>query len=148
MQFSVATFITTLLATSALAAPAPAADVKSMATSATWTVEGLKRVCNSADTSCAWTFTVNSGTKTACSFTVKKSGSTPASQAPNKGSTCGPYTVTSGWSGQFGKDQGFTTLSVVNTSKKQIAWPAYTDKQLAGGKVVKPDQSYPVQALP
>jgi hypothetical protein len=149
MQFSVATFLTTLLATSAMAAPAPAADVKSMATSVTWTIESAKRVCNSADTSCTWNFTVAApGAKTACSFTTKKTGSTPASQAANAGSTCGPYRVTSGWSGQFGKDAGFTTLSVVNQSKKQIAWPAYTDKQLAGGKVVKPNQSYPVQALP
>ena len=149
MQFSVATLLTTLLATSALAAPAPAPEVKSMATSTTWTIEGVKRVCDSADTSCAWTFTINAaGAKTAAAFTTKKSGSTPASQAPNTGSTSGPYRITSGWSGQFGPGQGFTTLSVVNQSKKQIAWPAYTDKQLAGGKVVKPDQSYPVQALP
>ncbi|CRK23756.1 hypothetical protein BN1708_013790, partial [Verticillium longisporum] len=62
--------------------------------------------------------------------------------------TCGPYTVTSSWSGQFGEGNGFTTLAVVNRSSKQIVWPAYTDKQLAKAVVVKPNQSYPVQALP
>lgn len=147
MKFSVATLLTTLLAGSALAAPT---DVKSMSAQTTWTIESAKRVCDKADTACNWTFAVNAGSagKTNCAFTTKKTGSTVASRAPNTGSTCGPYTVTSGWSGQFGEGQGFTTLSVVNRSKKQIAWPAYTDKQLAGGKVVTPNQSYPVQALP
>ena len=150
MKFSVVTVLTTLLAGSAIAAPAPAAEVKSMAAQATWTVEDMKRVCDKSDTSCTWTFGVNAGSagKNTCTFTVKKSGNVVASRAPNKGSKCGPYTITSGWSGQFGEGQGFTTLSVVNQGKKQIAWPAYTDKQLAGGKVVKPNQSYPVQALP
>jgi hypothetical protein len=149
MQLSLTTLFTTLLATTALAAPAPGNDVKSMSAQISWTIENMKRACDAADTSCAWIFSVNaSGAKTACSFTVKKTGSTPASQAPNSaGSTCGPYRVTSGWSGQFGPGNGFTTLSVVNQVKKQIAWSAYTDKQLAGGKVVKPDQSYPVQTL-
>ncbi|GKU14751.1 unnamed protein product [Fusarium langsethiae] len=60
---------------------------------------------------------------------------------------CGDYTVTSGWSGQFGPGNGFTTFSVVS-SKRQIVWPAYTDKQVQGGKVVKPDQSYTPANLP
>ncbi|KFH41657.1 hypothetical protein ACRE_076110 [Hapsidospora chrysogenum ATCC 11550] len=151
MKFSVTALLTTLLATSALAAPAPepATGVKSMATAATWTIENMKRTCNKADTSCAWSFTINAGgAKTACSYNVKKSGKTPASRSPNKGTDCGVYTVTSGWSGQFGEGNGFTTLSVVNNPKRLIAWPAYTDKQLQNGKVVKPNQSYPVQALP
>ena len=61
---------------------------------------------------------------------------------------CGKYTISTGWSDQFGKDQGFTTLSVVNNDIKQIIWPAYTDKQLSGGKLVKPDQSYSPAKLP
>lgn len=60
---------------------------------------------------------------------------------------CGTFTITSGWSGQFGADKGFTTVSVVS-SKKQIVYPSYTDKQLAGGKVVKPDQKYSPASLP
>jgi hypothetical protein len=148
MKFSIVTVLTTLMAGSAIAAPAPAAEVKSMSAQTTWTIENMKRVCNSADTGCTWTFVVNAGSagKNSCNFTVVKTGNTPASRVPNTGSKCGPYTITSGWSGQFA--EGFTTLSVVNQSKKQIAWPAYTDGQLKGNKVVKPDQSYPVQALP
>ena len=148
MKFS-ATALVALLSATALAAPAPAPEVKAMAAQQTWTIEGMKRVCDKADTTCNWSFTVNAaGAKQACNFAVKKSGSTPASRSPGKGANCGAYTVTSGWSGQFGPDAGFTTLSVVNNPKRLIAWPAYTDKQLAGGKVVKPDQSYPVQSLP
>lgn len=140
MQFSVTAVLTTLLAASAMAAPAPSAN--------NWSIESMKRSCDKADTSCAWSFTVNNGAaKTPCAYTVKKTGNTPASQAPQNGAKCGPYTVTSGWSGQFGAGNGFTTLSVVDLGKKRIAWPAYTDKQLAGGKVVSPNQSYPVQSL-
>ena len=148
MKFTAA--VATLLAGTALAAPAAQpAGVKSMATTQTWTITGLKRVCDSADDSCAWSFGIKAGTTTtACGFTVKKAGSTPADQSPETGATCGAYTVTSGWSGQFGAGNGFTTLSVVNSAAKLIAWPAYTDKQLAGGATVKPDQSYPVQSLP
>ena len=147
MKFSATALLTAILASSALAAPE--AGVKSMATTDKWIIENMKRTCNSGDTSCAWSFTINAGgSRTGCSYTVKKDGSTPASRSPNKGTDCGVYTVTSGWSGQFGPGNGFTTLSVVNNPKRLIAWPAYTDKQLVNGKVVKPDQSYPVQALP
>lgn len=146
MQFSTA-FLTALLSATALAAPSPAADVKSMA-AGSWTIESMKRTCDKADTACNWSFTVNNGSgKTACAYTVKKSGSTPASHSPQTGVKCGAYTVTSGWSGQFGPGNGFTTLSVADFAKKRIAWPAYTDKQLASGKVVTPNQSFPVQVL-
>lgn len=147
------TVLVTLLSAAAMAAPSvePRADVKSMAAAETWTMESAKRVCNKADTSCDWSFTVNAGgssKRTPCAFTVKKSGNTPASRSPGKATTCGPYTVTSGWSGQFGENQGFTTLSVSNKKADKIVWPSYTDKQLSGGKTVKPNQSYPVQKLP
>ena len=45
-------------------------------------------------------------------------------------------------------DQGFTTLSVVDSAAKTIVWPAYTDKQLVNNTVVTPDQSYTPQNLP
>lgn len=145
----VTAILATLLATSALAAPAPEAEVKSMAAQQTWTIQNMKRVCNKPDDKCDWSFTVAAPAgKTNCAFSVKKAGSTPASRSPGNGAKCGAYTVTSGWDGSFGEGKGFTTLSVVDYGKKQIAWPAYTDVQLKGGKVVKPDQSYPVQALP
>ncbi|KAI9897981.1 hypothetical protein N3K66_006341 [Trichothecium roseum] len=148
MKFS-ATALVALLSATAFAAPAPAAEVKAMSAQQTWTIEGVKRVCDKADATCNWSLTVNAaGSRQACNFAVKKSGETPASRSSGTGANCGPYTVTTGWSGQFGPDAGFTTLAVVNNAKKLVAWPAYTDKQLAGGKVVKPDQSYPVQNFP
>jgi hypothetical protein len=72
----------------------------------------------------------------------------PASQTDSSGNVCGGYTVGTGWSGQFGAGNGFTTLSVVKNAKKLIIYPSYTDKQLNTGKVVKPDQSYQPQNLP
>lgn len=132
------------LCASALAAPASAKSM--MATGPQWTLQNTKRVCNAEDTSCTWTFGIypGSGDATACTYVVK--GDT-ASQANGGPSDCEDYTITSGWSGQFGEGNGFTTLSVVNKAR-QIVWPAYTDKQLEEGKVVKPDQSYAPVTLP
>ncbi|KAH6660544.1 small secreted protein [Truncatella angustata] len=141
MQFSTA--ITALFASVALAAPSVArAEVKSMMAAAEWTIESLKRTVNADDSVATWEFGIDtqSGAATACKFDV--SGH-PASQtglaAP---ATCGDFQVTTGWSDQFGADNGFTTLSVVNTATKLIVWPSYTDAQLANGAVVTPDQSY------
>ncbi|KAK0634402.1 hypothetical protein B0T17DRAFT_502066 [Bombardia bombarda] len=147
MHFTTATLLTTLLSTLALAAPAPAAASKSMmASTAQWTIEQAKRVCDAADTSCAWSFTINKHVagvaSTPCAFTTPKDGATPASQSPQTGATCGGFQVTTGWSGQFGPGNGFTTLAVVDLANRLITYPAYTDVQLAGGKVVVPDQSY------
>ncbi|VUC34079.1 unnamed protein product [Clonostachys rosea] len=146
MQFSTAALFTTLLSATALAVPA---QVKSMAASATWTIEGMKRTCNGDDTSCDWSFGINTGAgTTACAYSVGRDGNTIASRSPNRGTNCGAFTITSAWSGQFGDNNGFTTLSVVDNGARLIAWPAYTDAQLVNGQTVQPDQSYPVQALP
>ncbi|KAI1847499.1 hypothetical protein JX265_000749 [Neoarthrinium moseri] len=140
MHFSTAV-ISAVLSATALAAPA----LESRA-DPNWTITSMKRVCNAADTSCTWTFGIDThlSAATPCSFTVTGS---PASQTSNTGSTCGAYTVSSGWSGQFGPGNGFTTLAVVDNTRRKIAFPAYTDKQLAGGAVVTPDQSYPASSL-
>ncbi|KAJ5113286.1 hypothetical protein N7456_001820 [Penicillium angulare] len=145
MQFSQLLLATIFAAPAVLAAPV--AGVSMMATSSTWTIDNLKRVCNTADTSCTWTFGIatGSGTAQSCTYVVK---GTDASEANGGPTTCGDFTITSGWSGQFGAGAGFTTLSVVDNKTRQIVWPAYTDKQLAAGKVVKPDQSYTPANLP
>lgn len=146
-----------LLSTVALAAPTPDAEpidalverqsgaVSMMAAVPQWTIQKMKRVCASG--TCTWTFSINDhvAAPTACTFKVKGK---PASQTDSTGHVCGGYTVSTGWSGQFGAGNGFTTLAVVNNAKKQIIYPAYTDKQLNTGKVVKPDQSYAPQNLP
>lgn len=120
-----------------------------MAASSQWTIVNMKRVCNTADTSCTWTFGINqnNGTpQTACKFVVAQAD---ASEAKSSGvRTCGGYSVSSGWSGQFGPGNGFTTLAVVSNAQKLIIYPAYTDKQLDTNKVVTPNQSYTPQNLP
>lgn len=142
------TIILSLLSASgALAAPAPAPEtVSAMAAVPQWTIKSYTRTCDKADTSCTVKFSVDTkiaGEKVEpCSFTLKKTATAPASRAPIDGVTCGPYKVSSGWSGQFGEGNGFTTLSVVNFAKKLIVWPAYADSEVVNGKAVTPDKSY------
>jgi hypothetical protein len=133
-----------------LATCAPADSVSMLAPIPEWTIESLNRVCNPYDTFCSWNFNINThqAPATLCSFTVQARPPKPASQSDGSGFICGPYTISSGWSGQFGPGNGFTTLSVVDWSKRLIIWPAYTDKQVAGGRVVTPDQRYAPQTLP
>ncbi|KAF5009917.1 hypothetical protein FDECE_3902 [Fusarium decemcellulare] len=147
MKFST-TIVAALFSATGMAAPASGTtEVSMMAASPQWTLQGLKRTCDKADTTCTWNFKINtgSGAATPCKYVVKaKKGASKANGGPSK---CGTFTITSGWSGQFGADKGFTTVSVVSSQKK-IIYASYTDKQLAGGKVVKPDQSYAPAALP
>ncbi|CAF3447765.1 unnamed protein product [Fusarium graminearum] len=145
MQFSLAFLAAVLSATSVSAAPTEQA-VNMMAAAPQWTIESMQRSCAKDDSSCTWNFKIDThkGAATACKFVVKGSKASQRNGGPVK---CGDYTVTSGWSGQFGPGNGFTTFSVVS-SKRQIVWPAYTDKQVQGGKVVKPDQSYAPANLP
>lgn len=151
MKFST-TILAAVLSASAFAAPAPEVEARdtpavNMMVAATpqWTIEKMKRVCGSGV--CTWSFTIDNHVSavTPCTFKVKGS---PATQTDSSGNVCGVYTVSTGWSGQFGAGNGFTTLAVVDNTKKQIIYPAYTDKQLASGKVVTPDQSYTPQNLP
>ncbi|KAI1278217.1 hypothetical protein F5Y07DRAFT_69035 [Xylaria sp. FL0933] len=137
MQFTTATIAAILSASSVFAAPVAIPN---------WTMTGLKRVCNTADTSCTWSFGIQTNTgaaATPCSFVIT---GTPASHSDLTAmKTCGTFGVTAGWSGQFGP--GFTTLAVHNNANGQIAWPAYTDAELAGGKAVTPDKSWSVTQL-
>ncbi|KAJ6137825.1 hypothetical protein N7471_004311 [Penicillium samsonianum] len=137
MQISQLLLATGLFASSIFAAPVTSSD---------WTIQDMKRVCNGENTSCTWTFGINSGSDTTdCTYIVEANDASHANGGP---STCDTYTVSSGWSGQFDPTNGFSTLSVANDEAGQIIWPAYTDEQLAGGNVVKPDQSYTPTALP
>ncbi|KAI1159908.1 hypothetical protein F5B18DRAFT_635101 [Nemania serpens] len=139
MQFSTAALAAILSASTVFAAPVAIPS---------WTLTSFKRVCNTADTSCTWTFGVNPNTGAAVTpvkYVVKGS---PASQTDfTVPTTFGAYTVTAGWSGQFGPGNGFTTLAVANNAIKQIAYPAYTDAELAGGKVVTPNKSWAVTQM-
>ena len=152
MKFTAAA-ITAILPLAALSSPTKRAGAVSMSADVPqWTMQTFKRACDDADTSCTWSFGINAnngGAAAPCEFTVKAlPDGTPASRAPQTdGVACGAYTVTSGWSGQFGEDNGFTTLSVVDWGNQLISWPSYSDKDLAGGKVVSPDRSFDVSKL-
>lgn len=147
MQFTTI-LVSALLSATGLAAPtqARAGAISMMADTATWTITSLQRVANAADTNATWSFGINNGTATTpCTEVVTGS---PASQTNGGPVTCGVYTVTSGWSGQFGAGNGFTTFAVVDSAAGLIIYPAYTDAQVSSGAVVTPDQSYTPQALP
>jgi hypothetical protein len=118
--------------------------VSAMAAVPDWTIESFKRTCNSADTSCDISFVVDTHVApiTACAYTITGS---PASRAPLNSFTCGPYTLTSGWSGIFGP--GFTVWSLADWNKRLIAFPSYADSDLVNGVPVSPNRSFAVQNL-
>ncbi|KAI4215219.1 MAG: hypothetical protein LQ349_009170, partial [Xanthoria aureola] len=128
------------------ATPASASSLSMMASDAPlWTIKSFLRTCNAPDTSCAYSFSIDtySSTATPCTYTVTGS---LASRAAYNSVQCGPFVVSSTWSGQFGPNEGFQTLAVVQG--KTIIYPAYLDRQLVSGQVVSPDQSYAPQSLP
>ncbi|KYK57359.1 hypothetical protein DCS_04368 [Drechmeria coniospora] len=147
MQLTQTLVATLMAASTAFAAPTGQGEVMARAANgAQWTIRDLRRVCAQDDSSCTWTFGIDArdGTATTgCKYVVAAAHASRANGGP---ATCGDYTITSGWSGQFGEGNGFTTFSVIN-KKKQIAWPAYTDKSVQTGGVVKPDLSFDVKVL-
>ncbi|KAK3708749.1 hypothetical protein LTR37_011270 [Vermiconidia calcicola] len=145
MKFTTA-IVAALLSATSLAAPAESLEKRadlSMMAAGQWTITKMVRTCGNGE--CKWSFGINDGTtNTPCAFSVKGK---PATQTDSTGNVCGLYTVSTGWSGQFGANNGFTTLAVANAAKKQIAYPAYTDAQLVNGTVVTPNQRYTPQNL-
>lgn len=111
-----------------------------------WKMRSMRRTCDHRDTECEWFFYIEADRYTAkCHFLVSGRG---ASRTDTQGNECGPFTVSSGWSGQFGPGNGFTVLSVVDQAAGLIAWPGYTDKQLESCTTVRPDLEFPVSHLP
>ncbi|OTB12990.1 hypothetical protein K445DRAFT_320494 [Daldinia sp. EC12] len=117
-----------------------------------WTITSLSRVCDAADTVCDWTFGIDTGDAATSvadvKYTVNASDNKPASQSRGGPVTVGDYTITSQWSDQFGAGKDFTTFSIVDNVRHFITFPGYDGSQVKNGKVVSPDQSYPVQNLP
>ncbi|KAG5921542.1 hypothetical protein E4U42_005799 [Claviceps africana] len=150
MHFTQTILAALVAATSALGAPAGAEKSMMAAEMPNWTFEGVVRNCDAADNQCTVTFQINPKTsgRTPVSFVTNRNGATGASQNNGAAQTFGDYTITSGWSGQFGPGNGFTTFAVADNKNRLITYPSYTDNQLANGKVVTPDQSYTPQALP
>ncbi|KAF4999000.1 hypothetical protein FGRMN_2799 [Fusarium graminum] len=126
--------------------PAPAGTVNMMAEAGQWTIAGMRRTCTLDDSVCIWNFNIvtDRGLGTPCIYIVR---GTRASQRAGGPVECGNFNSTSGWSGQFGPGNGFTTFSVIS-SQRQIIWPAYTDNQVMNGNLVRPDQSYLPANLP
>ncbi|KXX81403.1 hypothetical protein MMYC01_203079 [Madurella mycetomatis] len=149
MHFNTAILSLVAAASNAFAAPAlesRSEAVSAMAAVPQWTIKSFTRTCNAEDTSCTVSFGIDTKTSPVikCSYTVTGA---PASRASTDGIVCGPYTISSGWSGQFGPEEGFTTWSVVDWNRRLIAWPAYTDRELVNGVAVTPDKSYAPQTL-
>ncbi|KAL2272075.1 hypothetical protein VTJ83DRAFT_1446 [Remersonia thermophila] len=149
MQLSVITVGIFAMINSAFAAPTlneREKEVSAMADVPQWTLQSFQRTCNKEDTFCTVTFHVNNKLepRTPCMYSIKGAS---ASRAPVNGITCGPYTISSGWSGQFGEGNGFTTWSIVDWNKRLIVWPAYADHELVNGQIVTPDKSFAPQTL-
>lgn len=150
--------LTTVLASAglvatALAAPSPRAAAATFKTAAApqWTITSMTRPCDQTDTKCTWSFGINRNDGSeiqTCTFDIT-TGEPGASRTDLKdpGAPCGPYKVTTGWSNVFGDDAGFTTLSVVDVNARLIAWPSYTDAELANGATVQPDKSWDVSGI-
>lgn len=147
------TTILAALVSGSMTTAIPTASVTTTANSTTpWTIKSLRRVCNSADTECQWSFGIDTHKSTGgadrdeptnCAYIVEGD---PASHTNGGVSPCGPFTVSSGYDGQLGTTtkpkQGFTVLAIAHPVRRLIVWAAYTDEQLQGGKVVSPDQTY------
>ncbi|KAG6006901.1 hypothetical protein E4U21_006620 [Claviceps maximensis] len=149
MHFTQTVFAAILAATSALAAPA-AMEQSMMATDVpAWTFEGVTRSCTGNDDMCVTKFAINNkiSERTYVTFVATRYGDVGASRNIGVAQTYADFTVTSGWSGQFGEGNGFTTFAVVDNKNRLITYPSYTDVQLANGNVVTPDQSYSPQKL-
>lgn len=161
----------------AITTGAQGARAVSMATgdSEEWKIEGLARPCSADAAECVWRFAVfraagAGGSRTACEHAlralpdgtpasrIRGSGATlcvaPPSDSEEEGEGKGPgpfnYTVTSGWSDEFGDspDKAFTTLSLIDYDEGLISYPSYTDAQVRDGKPVEPDSSFPVRPIP
>jgi len=141
------TTLLTLLATAGTTLAAPTSNPNTLPVRAihdafvpAWSV-GYTRSCPS-DASCLITLHIEarefaSGEerthKQSCQIVVQATSGGPiASQTAYTGRPCGIYTVGSSWSGQFGPGNGFTTLSVVETEKNLIVWPAWSDAEVPG----------------
>lgn len=137
-------FTTLLAAASAVAAPATALTGNSLMVAYTnqatmfppanvpdWTIENLKRVCASDDSSCTWDFQINThvASRTIVKFVVK--GPHASQNKAGGPANFGDFTITSGWN-----PQGFTVLSAVDNKDRLIAFPGYSDAEVQGGKTV------------
>lgn len=144
------------LASTALSAPAPTtqptdASITSRgAARPWWKILDYKRTCTGkrgSETSCTTTFAIDTlldKRPFPCTVTTTGKAGAPATQASFSGVSCGPsgkYTLSSGWSGQFGAGNGFSTVSIVDNKEKVIVYAGYADSEVPfDGSAVRPDK--------
>ena len=145
------------MASTAFAAPAPTTQTNDASTISArgaarpwWRITDYKRNCVGnvgAETSCTTTFaieTVLDKTPFACTVTTAGKAGDPATRASFSGVSCGPngkFTFSSGWSGQFGNGNGFSTIAIVDNQEKVIVYAGYSDSEIpADGSAVKPNK--------
>ncbi|KAG8533988.1 uncharacterized protein KY384_001731 [Bacidia gigantensis] len=123
-----------LLALSALAAPIFGSPL-SLTKRDSWTIASFTRTCDSADTTCAFSFSINKNDGSAPTTCQYSASGAPASHATYSNVACGSFVIGSSWSNQFGF--GFSTLSVVENGLILI-----------NGVAVQPDMNYTPGPVP
>jgi len=147
MQFTTTALALIAASASVMAAPLDARAVSGMAAVPNWVIKSFTRTCNAADTACTVSFgidTADGAAVRACKYKVKGA---PASRTRVDPLACGPYSVSSDWSGQFGEGNGFTTWAVSDWSKRRIAYPSYSDADVPNGTAITPDRSFAVHSI-
>ncbi|KAI1341136.1 small secreted protein [Xylariaceae sp. FL0016] len=125
------TLIAALLSTTALAAP----TVKSaIAKRSQWHIQNMTHACDPTDKSCEWDFDLDTGAEAVAHCTIAVNAS-PVRQPDFTLEPCKQFTVSAGWSGQFGPGNGFTT--VADHRAGLIIFAGYSDANRAG------DGTYP-----
>lgn len=116
-----------------------AGSVLATASAEDWSLEHLIRWCYFDNRLCLWEFSINTGvgTPSFCMHAVASTGAKLANEHDGCPTDCGDFRVTSGWSGQFGPGEGFTTLSVINTAQAKVAFFSYKDTEVESGAVSK-----------
>ncbi|KAK3990712.1 hypothetical protein QBC44DRAFT_368682 [Cladorrhinum sp. PSN332] len=141
MQFTSSLLISAAVSlfslSSATPLPTPVQDVESEL----WTIHALRRICDPFDAICTWNFQIHNNigryAPVPCSVPVRedKEDGKSASRNHAEDFRCGPFSVSVGWSGRFGLDKGYTTLSVVDHEARLVVHPAYTDVQVVDGNM-------------
>ncbi|KAK4225776.1 hypothetical protein QBC38DRAFT_251455 [Podospora fimiseda] len=145
MKFSLLSLLT-LFATLTSSTPLPTDSTPTPTSSQDivqelWTIHGLYRLCNPFDTICTWNFQIHNNVgryaPVPCSLPVveNKEQGIPASRNHVENYKCGPFDLSSGWSGEFGEEKGFTTLTVADVRARLVVQCAFADGQVGGGKV-------------
>lgn len=122
------------------------ADVELTTAAAKWTIVGFHRKCALLDVSCTYSFFINPNDKTGvtpCKYNIV---GVAASRLSYQNIKCGAFKVGSTYLARAGVNNGVQTLSVARNGL--VIYPAYTDRELLNGKIVKPNRSYTPVKLP